>query len=361
MARDSWDQRDKQRTITSVAQLLRDRLPPAWQLHVDLDSSGEDQTTPDGVLRIVSPAKDTATYIVEAKRRFTSRSAEAASEQNYRSSPGQRTEVLPLIVAPYLPQRTREALTEQGTSFADATGNLLLIAREPGLWVSAQGATRDPGSTGTSLRSLKGRSAGRSTRALVEVRPPYGVRELAARVGVQSSTLSRVIDLLEREDLVERGDRLAVVSLDWQGALRRWSLDYTLRTSNRLLPCLDPRGTSPFTQELIACDLTYAATAAFGAQRFIPYLPARSATVFVPDAHLARERLGLRASEFGANVMLVEPYDPVVFERTLVRDDLICANPAQIVADLLTGPGREPSTGEELMTWMEANDDAWRH
>lgn len=169
-----------------------------------------------------------------------------------------------------------------------------------------------------------------------------------------------MIDLLAREDLVERDERLAVASVDWQGALRRWSLDYSLRTSNRLLPCLDPRGIAAFTGRLASTDLTYAATGALAAERLIPFAPARTATIFVADAGLARERLGLRETDTGANVVLVEPFDPVVFERTLVRDDLVCANPAQIVADLLTGPGREPSTAEELMEWMERDDDAWR-
>jgi hypothetical protein len=34
--------------------------------------------------------------------------------------------------------------------------------------------------------------------------------------------------------------------------------------------------------------------------------------------------------------------------------------PSQAVADLLTGPGRNPSEGEELLDWMRKNEGVWR-
>jgi len=265
-----------------------------------------------------------------------------------------------LVVAPYLAPRTREVLTERGISYADATGNLSLVADSPALWVTATGAAHDPNVMSLPLRSLKGPRAGRALRALVEFRPPFGVRELAARAGVSAPTLSRVIDLLGREELVERDDRGSVASVDWQGALRRWSLDYTLRTANHIVPCLDPRGLSHLVEGLASLRLDYAATSALAAEQLFPYAPARTAAIFVSDAAQARDRLGLRETDFGANVYLVEPFDSVAIERTVERGGLCCANPAQVVADLMTGPGREPSTAEELMRWMETNPDVWR-
>ena len=37
-----------------------------------------------------------------------------------------------------------------------------------------------------------------------------------------------------------------------------------------------------------------------------------------------------------------------------------CVAPSQLAADLLTGPGPEPSQGEEMLRWMQDNEDAWR-
>jgi hypothetical protein len=82
--------------------------------------------------------------------------------------------------------------------------------------------------------------------------------------------------------------------------------------------------------------------------------------VYVDDALKAADELKLRPADAGANVLLVEPFDEVVFERTLLRDALVTASPTQVAADLLTGPGREPSEGEELLDWMTENEGVWR-
>ena len=96
------------------------------------------------------------------------------------------------------------------------------------------------------------------------------------------------------------------------------------------------------------------------AQRFDPIAPARIATLYVSEVTRAAEELGLRETDAGANVMLLEPFDPVVFDRTIERDGLRCVAPSQLAVDLLTGPGREPSQGEGILTWMKDNEDAWR-
>lgn len=355
-----WDQNGERRMIASVVDLIRERVPPLWTFEADVQPSAQNGKRPDAILTLTSPNDEKIVFVADAKRQISSTSIASVLEQIRRNTPPWVEPALPLVIAPYLPQRTREVLAEREISYADMTGNIWLTASRPGLWVSAVGATRAPDTAGTPLRSLKGPRTGRAMRALVEFRPPFGVRELAARARVPAPTLSRVIELLDREALIDRGERHAVAAVDWQGALRRWSLDYTLRTSNRVVPCLDPRGTAACTDRVASADFTYAVTGAFAAERLIPFAPARTAAIYVPDAELARERLRLRQTDSGANVFLVEPFDPVVFERTMIRDELVCANAVQVVADLLTGSGREPSTAEELMVWMAEHEDAWR-
>jgi hypothetical protein len=41
-------------------------------------------------------------------------------------------------------------------------------------------------------------------------------------------------------------------------------------------------------------------------------------------------------------------------------DGISYVAPSQAVADLLTGPGRNPSEAEALLDWMRKNEDAWR-
>ncbi len=123
---------------------------------------------------------------------------------------------------------------------------------------------------------------------------------------------------------------------------------------------LEPRGLPALEKKLRTTKLEYVATGAFAAQRFDPIAPASQAAIYTADAIEFIGHMGLRETEAGANVMVLEPFDPVVFDRTVDRDGLRCVAPSQLAADLLTGPGREPSQGEHLLKWMEQNEHVWR-
>ena len=78
------------------------------------------------------------------------------------------------------------------------------------------------------------------------------------------------------------------------------------------------------------------------------------------DANEAAKRLGLRSAEAGANVLFLEPGDNCVFDGVQELNGVSYAAPSQVVADLLTSPGRGPSEAEELLNWMQANEQVWR-
>jgi len=80
--------------------------------------------------------------------------------------------------------------------------------------------------------------------------------------------------------------------------------------------------------------------------------PPRLTAIYVDNPKRAADQLGLRPAERGGNVLLAEPFDPVVFERTTETDHLAYAALPQVAADLLTSPGRGPSEAEELLEWM---------
>jgi len=182
---------------------------------------------------------------------------------------------------------------------------------------------------------------------------------VSAPTGASAPTLSRVLDLLEREAVVTRV-RGAVSTVDWQGALRRWAEDYDQTDSNTPTTVIEPRGLRALEDKLRATKLAYATTGALAAQQFDPIAPARLAAIYVTDPSQAIDGLDLRETEAGANVVLLEPLNPVVFERTVERDGLCCVAPSQLAVDLLTGPGREPSQGGEMLAWMERNEHVWR-
>src|SRR6202011_1732201 len=113
--------------------------------------------------------------------------------------------------------RLRASFAEGGAGPADATGTPRMVAERPGLFIERQGARKDPWPSDDALRSLRGRAAGRAVRALVDFRAPYGVRDLAKRASVPLGSLSRALDLLDREGLVTRDDRGSVIDIAWEG------------------------------------------------------------------------------------------------------------------------------------------------
>jgi hypothetical protein len=340
-------------TLRTLESLISDRLPKAWSLRA-IAPLTKGRRRLQTVWALQPPDGSAAEFVVEVLGVVVPRELPDLVARVRQEGPD------PLIAAPYLSPRAREVLTKLGVSYADTTGNLRIVASEPGLFIEAQGAPKDPWPSDQRLQSLRGRGAGRAVRAVVDYRPPYGVRDLAQRAEVPLGSLSRVLDLLDRDGLITRDTRGSVTDVDWAGVIRRWSRDYDVARSNQVSTYLDPRGLGPLATKLDDVRWQYATTGAFAAQRFAPIAPARTATLFVDDVSRAAGRLKLQPADAGANVLLVEPYDPVVFERTTVRDRLRVVALSQLAVDLLTGTGREPSEGEELLAWMGKHERAWR-
>ena len=343
--------------VRRVEQLLAERLPSGWSLRAEHDVR-VGRARLDLLADIASPSGDSAVLAVEVKRRMEPRDVGWAAQQVSEVASQKAPAAVPVVASSYLSPRSRELLESLGVGYMDITGNVRIEVSEPGLFIFMSGADRDPWPQDDELQSLRGRGAARAVRAIIDSTPPFGVRELAAATGTSAATLSRVLELLERDDIVVRVRRGPVLQVDWRAAIRRWAQDYDQTASNNATTWLEPRGLPALEKALRESGLSYAATGAFAAQRFDPIAPARSAAIYVEDAYEAADRLGLREADVGANVVLLEPFDPVVFDRTVTRDGLRCVALGQLAVDLLTGPGREPPQGEELLRWMQDNEDA---
>lgn len=345
--------------VDQVLSTISGLLPADWTLEVEREPPTRGRQRPDLVLHIAAPDGAQATFFGEVKREAAARQIHEALRQ-LRPSLDLVDRARPLIIAPWLSAGLREMLDAQNVSHADATGNVRLQSGHPGLLLTATGADRNPWPTNKSLQSLRGTGAMRAVRALLDHAPPYGVREVAGRTKASAATLSRVIDLLERDGLAERDDKGAVADLDWIGTIRRWAQDYDVLTTNVAASHLQPRGLDALTDRLRAAQARCAVTGSLAARAFAPIAPTRLAMVYVTDPSNAADALGVRPVDGGANAILLEPYDDVVFERTVHRNGLTLVNPTQLAVDLLTGPGRSPSEGEELLAWMKDHPDVWR-
>lgn len=268
-----------------------------------------------------------------------------------------------LVLTGVLTRRTRQVLDEANLNYADAAGTLRLVMPSPAVvierWLA--GDRRQPRPERRELQSLKTAAAGRGVRALCDFRPPYGVREFASRAGLSPASASRLFDLLDREALIERDSpRSPVRSVDWAALIRRWAQDYRYDRSNRIATFIEPRTLPRLLEKLRTYGRRYAVTGSFAATQWAPVAPPRVMSMFVENVARTARELDLTATEAGINVLLAEPFDPVLFERTKVVKGVTYAAPPQVVADLLNGPGRAPQEAEALLRWMAKHEDAWR-
>lgn len=342
-------------------ELLWRRLPEGWECRAV--AASRDQGG-DAIVDLISPDGLKRRLVFEVKRTVESRDVPRIHDRiarytdNVTSSPP----VTGVVVARYLSPPVRERLAAIGLSFVDATGNVRVTSPSPGLFLSDRGADSDPWrGPGRPRGSLKGAPAAQVVRALLDYDRSWPIRSLVETSGASTGATYRVVQFLEEEGLVERRGTQVVVP-EWQPLLRRWSRDYELVASNRTTTWLAARGLDRFLLHVAESDIEYTVTGTLAAAEWAPYAPARSAMIYVPHATAAAAAWDLRPAESGTNVVLIEPQTPAVFARTSVRTvgEYRIAAPAQVAVDLLTGPGRNPSEGEELIEWMARNERIWR-
>ena len=359
------------RLIETAAQAIGARLPPRWRL-LDREGSAAVRSPQDSIRRIAAiwkirdPDGRSSDVIVAVKAKpleptFVGR---VVSQLQALSHSGNEPVAAPpafMLVSTYLSPLTRERLAQAGISYADSTGNIRLSVDHPAVFIETQGADKNPFREDRPLRSLKGARAARVARGLLDYRTPFGTRELAAEIASSPAMVSRVSGLLEPDEIVTKeSPRGRIVSVDWEALARRWAVDYDFASSNTLTTWLEPRGTGALFARLREATFRYTVTGSFAAYRLAPIAEPRLATLYVNDPETEAQSLGLRPAETGANVLLVVPFDPVVFERAEYDDGIAYTRVTQTLLDLMKGPGRGPAEAEALLEWMRDNEDRWK-
>lgn len=354
--------------LKTVKEELEQRLPQDWKLSLSEEMRFfTSKAYVNAIMEIRTPDGTAATVLVEVKKKPLEARDAISHARVWRSNflnlpqkPASCEENI-MVITPYLGQSARNELSREGISFADMTGNIRFVMRRPAVFIEAQGANKNPLRENVPLRSLKGRGSGRVVRGLLDYRPPFGVRELSSAIQASAASISRVVDLLEREAIISRDSRRGkILSVNWEQLIRRWTSDYGLMQSNKMTTYLEPRGIQEALRKLGNANFRYAITASLAAARYAPVAQSRLLTLYIEKPEYAEDLLELRKAETGGNVTIGRPFDPVVFERTVFADGLKYASVSQVAADLLTGPGRNPSEGEALITWMKDNEEKWR-
>ncbi|MHB8463354.1 MAG: MarR family transcriptional regulator [Acidimicrobiales bacterium] len=335
----------RQTRLDEAVGWLREELPDGWTTSVTRRASV------GGGIRIAAPSGSAVEIAVRTIKDAAPRSVSALASE----------EGPTLVVADWLSDRAQQILRAQGSSFLDSTGNAEIRLSEPGLFVRTEGAKRNPSPTPTKVPSLRGPKAWALLRTLAEVPPPLGVRELAEAVDVDAGYVSRVIRVLEDELLVTRTPRGPVTSVEFDGVLRRAASTYSLFDANASTTWVASSGPERLLDDLAGKRAgRWAVTGSFAAARVAPVAAPEQAVIFTDDPERLARAGRLLAVSRGANVVLLEPYDPIVFDRSVTAGGIPNASVAQTALDCLTGNARMPAEGEALLTWMHKNEARWR-
>jgi hypothetical protein len=353
--------------VDKAVAALGEAFPPGWTVERSTRTvAGFDGTTAsleDVAIDVRAANGVASTFAVEVKRNFTPRDAEQMFVDPLRRSLRALGPWVPiLVVTEWLSPRSRALLETQGINYLDTTGNVLVRMDNPMVFIRSEGAARDPRPTSRGKVRLRGPKAARVIRLLADVRPPYGVREMANASGVAVGYVATLFEALDREALIERSARGRVESVDVSRLLRRWAVEYDVFTTNETTTYLAPAGASRIVERLRVDRLSgrVAISGSFAAVRLAPVAAPSFLVVYCEDQAALSERLGLLPADEGANVALLKPFDSVVWRG--VTDDLGLpyVAPSQTAVDCLTGNGRMPAEGEAVLKWMQEHEAEWR-
>lgn len=344
---------------------LRESLPDSW--HVDRSqrelADVRDRTARrlDAGIEIRADNGTGTTVAVEARRSFSPRDAKllfSGVSQSLRALAGS---IPVLVVAPWLSPRSQELLANEDINYFDLAGNARFQLDNPTLFLKSIGAQRNPAPAERGQARLRGPKAGRLVRLLADVQPPYGVRDIATAANLNPGYVSRLIDALDREAVIDRDPRGPVRSVDVAALLRRWAESYEVFKTNNAASFLAPAGPGAMLEQLARIgDLgRVAITGSFAAVRRAPVAGPAFLMAYCDDIDAVADALRLLPADTGANVALLRPFDPVVWTGTDIDEGVSYAAVSQVAVDCLTGNGRMPAEGEALLNWMSEDENHW--
>jgi hypothetical protein len=328
--------------------LLRDILPKEWKPEFSIR---EDRQA-DAFLKVTSPSGSSAVLLIEVKKRFEPRDI-----AQLRSVKPNSEDLQLLLVSPFLSSRSQELLRQNNISYIDYNRNAWIATNS--LFIDRTGSDKPPatGDERPARTSLRGPKTARVVRYLCDFREPLKVRDIAANTSVNAGNVSRILDLLTRENIVMR-DNGAVSAVDWEALIKRWAVDVAKDRKGEAF--LEPHGLKVFNRRLKDSKRLHAVTGSYASAQLAPAAMPVAMDVYVTNIEAFADELELRRSERIGNVRLIEAPDRVIFERTMNVNGFSIAAPSQIAADLLTLPRRSNDEYNSLLLWMRDNERIWR-
>lgn len=289
----------------------------------------------------------------------------SASRAN-RLRPKSEEDTIPVVIARYLSPTERRRIGEQGSSYWDSTGNVLIQHAEPLIRIERDGAQRSPEPTDREdrLESLKGRGAARVVEYLLTSGGTTGPRDLVRNMrdpehddpdSVGVATASRVLALLREENFFEPTGGGAIIVKDRTALARRLVEDYNFVRSNGAKRYLSPLGREGALMALRRDGADVAVTGLQGATEYLagknmrPTLPTSDLWVYAADVRTVAKVAQLEPAPRDGDIYVADAawmfethdyYAAPVGKR---------AYPWRIAFDLMSRDGRHAQAGADLL------------
>lgn len=319
-------------------------LPLGWTLTSDRPRS------PDAPQRLVvtSPEGESVSFAIVAARGVLSGDIARITAELSDSDRG-------FVCAHYLSDPVRRQLDQHGISYADATGNLTLVASRPAVWVRNRGADSDPWrGPGRPSGVLTGEPSDRVVRALADHSGEMTVPELIKLSGASTGATYRVVEVLVERELIRRIPRGGITEVRWEQMLRAWATDRKMCATRRFAA---PDGLEIVRNQLSErIDVTYALSGVGATD----YAQPDVLELYADDPDDFAGALGLRPVDRGGDVVIAIPWSSVVFDRMDRSRPLRAVAPSHVYADLLSGPFRNLEAAEHVRAHLTSNEGHWR-
>lgn len=351
-------------------QKLRSLLGDQWHVQKQESPAGRESDRGDegfdALISIGDPGNTQSQIVVEC--RLTLSPNEAAKVLEIQRRTLRRiygANISFLLVAPWLSPRVRDILKSREIDYLDLTGNIYIRMTRPGVVIITEGAQEDPNpkALGTQRR-LSGAKALRLVRLLVDAAPPYRTSDLAEATGLSTGYVSRLLDVMQRQALIRREGR-TIADVDWPALIRARASEsalYDLAVAYAISPNGIPDTLDMLVQryEKLGGPVAVTGTYAMSGLRSVS-VGGQLAIYMEPSANPLRlvDTLGLIPAPSG-EVAILRAGDDVVFERLRNYKGLPLVEMSQLAIDCLSGPGRLPADGEELLRFMIETEHSWR-
>lgn len=137
---------------------------------------------------------------------------------------------------------------------------------------------------------------------------------------------------------------------------------YSLFDSNEISTWVASSGPARLLDDLIGKSARrWAVSGSFAASGLVSVTAPATAVIYNDDAERLAKLGRLLSADTGVNVVLAQPFDPIVFARIRTDGSFPRVSVVQTAIDLLTGSARLPEEGEALLEPMQRDLPKWQH